>query len=224
MAMPDEILAPPSIDLPNYGLDILYEDEHIIAFDKPTWMLSVQGRLPDNQDSIAHRMELYCGVAHVVHRIDCATSGILLFAKTKEAQREINRQFRDREIDKEYVALGHGYSMLARGEIQLPLIKDWPNRPKQMIDLINGKKSTTQYEVLEQNNQQVRMRLIPITGRSHQLRLHMRALGLPIIGDRLYAPVEVANASSRMHLHAQYLAFAHPIERTPITITAPCPF
>ena len=100
MAMPSETLAPPSIDLPHYGLDILYEDDHLIAFNKPCWMLSVQGRLPDNQDSIAHRMELYCGVAHVVHRIDCATSGVLLFAKTKEAQREINRQFRDRETDK----------------------------------------------------------------------------------------------------------------------------
>ena len=224
MAMPLEALAPPSIDLPNYGLDILYEDDHLIAFNKPSWLLSVQGRLPEKQDSIAHRMELYCGVAHVVHRIDCATSGVLLFTKTKEAQREINRQFRDRETDKEYVAVGFGHSVLKRGEIKLPLLKDWPNRPKQKVDLIDGKKSTTQYEVLEQKGQHVRMRLIPITGRSHQLRLHMKALGLPIVGDRLYAPEEVATSSGIMHLHALRLDVTHPIDGTKISISAPCPF
>ncbi|OUS26332.1 hypothetical protein A9Q99_18770 [Gammaproteobacteria bacterium 45_16_T64] len=222
--MPEEILAPPSIELPNFGLDILFEDEHIIAFNKPCWMLSVQGRLPDNQDSIAHRMELYCGVAHVVHRIDCATSGVLLFAKTKDAQREMNRQFRDRETDKEYVALGYGRHVLDKGEIKLPLLKDWPNRPKQKVDLIDGKRSTTQYEVLGRNGLEIRMRLIPITGRSHQLRLHMRALGIPIIGDRLYSPEDVASASGRMHLHALHLGFAHPIDQSPVSITAPCPF
>jgi len=206
------------------ALNILLEDDDILVVDKPCWVLSVQGRLPENLDSIAHRMEQYCGAAHVVHRLDCATSGALMFAKTKPAQSELNRQFRDREVDKEYIALCAGISSLPRGTVLLPLIKDWPNRPKQKVDLIIGKKSTTDYEVLEQTPEHARMRLIPVTGRSHQLRLHMRAIGLPIIGDRLYAPEAVAGISERMHLHAHKLEFTHPRLGHRVNIVAPCPF
>lgn len=205
-------------------LDILFEDEHLLAVNKPPWLLSVPGRKPENQDSIASRVKQYCGAAFVVHRLDCATSGVMILAKTKAAERVLHQQFRERETHKEYIAIGAGQACLKRGQVQLPLLVDWPNRPRQKLDLHQGKRSITLFEVLDQRTDQTRMRLLPITGRSHQLRLHMKYLGLPIIGDRLYAPQAVAAQSDRMLLHAQQLSLRHPITQQNINLTAPCPF
>lgn len=208
----------------NTCLDILFEDADLLAVNKPPWLLSVPGRLPENKDSIALRAEQAYGEIFVVHRLDCATSGVMLLAKTKLAQREINKQFHDRKTQKEYVAIGAGKAPSVKGEVQVPLIVDWPNRPRQKVDLVDGKFAHTLYEVLDEQNDQVRMKLTPITGRSHQLRMHMLHLGLPIIGDRLYAPEPIAAASERMLLHAYKLTLTHPVTGDEVELTAPCDF
>lgn len=206
------------------ALDILYEDEHLLAVNKPPWVLSVPGRGPDKQDSMATRCQQYCGEIHVVHRLDCATSGVMIFAKTKPIEKALHQQFRERDTQKEYIAVGAGEACLSQGQVQLPLITDWPNRPKQKVDLENGKHSVTEFFLLEQKNGLARMRLHPITGRSHQLRVHMKYLGLPIVGDRLYAPEHVVNLNDRMLLHAQRLELQHPATHSSLKLLAPCPF
>lgn len=206
------------------ALHILFEDEHILAVDKQPWLLSVPGRKPEHKDSIASRAGDYCGDVFVVHRLDCATSGVMVLAKNKATERDLHQQFRERATHKEYIAIGAGVASLTRGQVQLPLITDWPNRPKQKLDLIKGKRAVTRFELISQNQQQARMRLFPITGRSHQLRLHMKYLGLPIIGDRLYAPEQVAALNDRMLLHAQHLRLRHPITNHTLDLIAPCPF
>ena len=196
----------------------------MLAVDKPPWLLSVPGRGPDKQDAIASRAQALYGEIHVVHRLDCATSGIMLLAKTKAAEKALHQQFRERQTEKEYIAVGAGIACLARGQVQLPLITDWPNRPRQQVDFTRGKHSVTRFQLLEQNGDRARMRLFPVTGRSHQLRLHMKYLGLPIIGDQLYAPAAVANGSDRMLLHAEQLRLRHPLSGHSLEILAPCPF
>ena len=208
----------------NTDLTILLEDEHILVVDKPAEMLSVPGRGPDNQDSIASRAAGRYPEIHVVHRLDCSTSGVLLLAKTKLAQAELNRQFRDRETDKEYIAVGYGECPTDAGEIDFPLITDWPNRPRQMICYEHGKPSLTRYEVLYRDQGRVRLRLIPITGRSHQLRVHCLAIGLPLLGDNLYAPPEVLAMSPRLLLHARQLSFRHPISGETVQMMSEPPF
>ncbi len=205
-------------------LRVLYEDEHLLAVDKPPWVLSVPGRKPEHQDSIATRARDQYGDIHIVHRLDCATSGVMILAKSKAVEKQLHQQFRERQTDKEYIAVGAGTACLSRGQVQLPLITDWPNRPRQKVDFTQGKHSVTRFELLEQHPDSARMRLYPVTGRSHQLRLHMKYLGLPIVGDRLYAPDAVANASERMLLHAHALRLQHPVNGHRLNITAPCPF
>ena len=205
-------------------LKVLFEDEHLLAVDKPPWLLSVPGRGPEKQDAIASRAQSLYGEIHVVHRLDCATSGVMLLAKTKAAEKALHLQFRERQTDKEYIAIGAGTACLARGQVQLPLLTDWPNRPRQTVDFTRGKHSVTRFELIAQQGDQARMRLFPVTGRSHQLRLHMKYLGLPILGDRLYAPEAVATASDRMLLHAERLRLHHPVSGHSLDIVAPCPF
>ena len=164
-------------------LDILFEDEHLLAVNKPPWLLSVPGRKPEHRDCVAARARDYCGEVFVVHRLDCATSGVMILAKTKAAEKRLHQQFRDRETEKEYIAIGAGTACLTRGQVQLPLLTDWPNRPRQKLDFQNGKHAVTRFRLLEQLPETARMRLYPVTGRSHQLRLHMKYLGLPIIGE-----------------------------------------
>lgn len=208
----------------NTDLIILLEDEHILVVDKPAEMLSVPGRGPANQDSIASRAAARYPEIHVVHRLDCSTSGVMLLAKTRVAQSELNRQFRDRETDKEYIAVGFGECASDRGEIDFPLITDWPNRPRQMICYEQGKPSLTRYQVLAHDNGKVRLRLIPVTGRSHQLRVHCMAIGLPLLGDNLYAPQEVLAMSPRLLLHAHRLTFRHPVAGHDIEVVSEVPF
>ena len=209
---------------PDADLVILFEDDHLFVVDKPAGLLSVPGRLPQHQDSIQLRAARRYPQALVVHRLDCATSGVMVLAKTKEAQSELSRQSGDRETAKEYIAVTWGDCPAKTGEVDLPLIVDWPNRPLQKICFEHGKPSLTRYELLESYGQRNRLRLIPVTGRSHQLRVHMLALGMPIIGDEFYAPPDVLAMSPRLLLHAATLEFGHPVSGHGVKVSSAVPF
>ena len=190
---------------------ILYQDQHIMVVNKPSGLLSVPGRAPENKDSIMTRIQADFPTAESVHRLDMATSGVIVVALTKAAERELKRQFREREPKKSYVARVWGHLAQDEGLIDLPLICDWPNRPKQKVCYETGKSSQTQYQVLSRDTDgSTRVKLSPITGRSHQLRVHMLAIGHPILGDGFYAPVEAKAMASRLQLHAQELCITHP--------------
>lgn len=193
-------------------LDIVHYDDHFVLINKPSGLLSVPGNQPQYYDSAMSRVKEKYGFCEPAHRLDMSTSGLILFALSKAADRELKRQFREREPKKQYQALVLGHLAADRGEINLPLICDWENRPRQKICFERGKPALTQYEVLERYaNNTTRVRLTPITGRSHQLRLHMLALGHPILGDKFYAPPQGKMLSPRLCLHAESLQFNHPI-------------
>lgn len=206
------------------SLNILYIDEAIIVVDKPTMLLSVPGRGADKQDSVVTRLATdYPGVREV-HRLDWETSGLMLLARSREAHSELSRQFREREVAKRYVAVVHGEMTVEAGEIDLPLRCDWPNRPRQMVDHEQGKASLTRWRRDSIEEGCSRVALTPVTGRSHQLRVHMQSLGHPILGDRLYAhPVALAMAE-RLLLHASFLAFRHPCSGEMLEFESPSPF
>lgn len=192
-------------------LNILYQDEHIMVVNKPSGLLSVPGRAPENKDSIMTRILADYPTAESVHRLDMATSGVMVVALTKAAERELKRQFREREPKKSYVARVWGHLAQDEGLIDLPLICDWPNRPKQKVCYETGKSSQTEYLVLSRDaDGSTRVKLSPITGRSHQLRVHMLSIGHPILGDGFYAPPEAKAMASRLQLHAQELYITHP--------------
>jgi len=191
-------------------VDIIYTDDDVVVVNKPSGLLSVPGRGPEKQDCVVRRVQQLHPTARIVHRLDCATSGLMVLAKSADTHRELSRQFHDREVSKAYVALVHGVMDQTSGQVDLPLMTDWPNRPKQMIS-DQGKHALTEYRVLEQLDGHTRVRLTPVTGRTHQLRVHMLALGHPILGDRLYAEGEALQASERLMLHAWKLGFSHPV-------------
>ena len=197
-------------DPPRQGPALIHEDEALIVIDKPHWLLSVPGRLPEHQDCALTRLEKTHGTLFVVHRIDCATRGLMLFAKTKAAQSKLSQAFQNRTVKKTYQAWVVGTPNPAQGEIKLPLITDWPNRPKQKVDFESGKPSETHYRVIETRAHTSYIELKPITGRSHQLRIHMSAIGHPILGDRLYAPPEWVMAYPELKLFSVALSFPHP--------------
>ena len=193
-------------------LDIVYRDDHILLVNKPSGLLSVPGNQPQYYDSAMSRVKDKYGFCEPAHRLDMATSGLLLFAMSKLADRELKRQFREREPKKQYVALVWGHLEAAQGTVDLPLICDWENRPRQKICFERGKRAVTKFEVLQRlPNNSTQVRLTPITGRSHQLRLHMLALGHPILGDKFYAHPQAKAMSSRLCLHAEYLKITHPL-------------
>lgn len=208
-------------------LDIIYADEHLIVVNKPSGLLSVAGNKEQFFDSIQTRVREKFGFAEAVNRLDMATSGLMLLALSKKAERELKRQFREREVYKSYLALVYGtmFSVGAKGLIDLPLICDWENRPRQKICFENGKKSQTKFKVLEiyKNNTSL-VKLEPITGRSHQLRLHCNALGFPIVGDKFYAPKFVYNLKDRLCLHSQKLKIIHPKTKEALSFNAPIKF
>ncbi|UZE95692.1 pseudouridine synthase [Alkalimarinus alittae] len=191
-------------------IPIVYQDDHVIVAVKPNGLLSVPGRAPEHKDCLISRIQQTRPEALTVHRLDCETSGLVVLACNKESQRELSRQFHDREIQKRYIAVVDGVLENDEGEVNLPLIGDWPNRPKQMVDFERGKPSQTFYNVLSRSNNTTRVSLTPITGRSHQLRVHMLSLGHAILGDSLYASDNVLAKSPRMLLHASELGFKHP--------------
>ncbi|ENA1753685.1 bifunctional tRNA pseudouridine(32) synthase/23S rRNA pseudouridine(746) synthase RluA [Yersinia ruckeri] len=198
-------------------LHILYQDLHIMVVNKPSGLLSVPGRAPENKDSIMTRIQADFPTAESVHRLDMATSGVMVVALTKAAERELKRQFREREPKKSYIARVWGHLEQDEGLIDLPLICDWPNRPKQKICYETGKSAQTEYQVLCRDaDGSTRVKLSPITGRSHQLRVHMLAMGHPILGDGFYAHPEAKAMASRLQLHAQELCITHPEFGTPM--------
>lgn len=198
-------------------LHVLYQDQHIIVVNKPSGLLSVPGRAPEHHDSTMSRIQRDFPHAESVHRLDMATSGVIAVALTKAAERELKRQFREREPKKSYIARVWGWLEHDEGVIDLPLICDWPNRPKQKVCFEEGKPAQTQYQVLAREaDGTTRVKLMPITGRSHQLRVHLLALGHPILGDGFYAHPEANALAARLLLHAQELAITHPAFGTPM--------
>ena len=206
-------------------LHILYQDEHIMVVNKPSGLLSVPGRLEEHKDSVMTRIQRDFPQAESVHRLDMATSGVIVVALNKAAERELKRQFREREPSKYYVARVWGHPAAEKGLIDLPLICDWPNRPKQMVCFENGKAAQTEYQVLEyETTNSARVQLKPITGRSHQLRVHLLALGHPILGDRFYAHEEALAMAPRLQLHAESLTITHPAFGNSMTFKQPADF
>lgn len=198
-------------------LAILYQDEHIMVVNKPSGLLSVPGKAPEHHDSIMARIQQQFPHAESVHRLDMATSGVMVVALNKSAERELKRQFREREPKKSYIARVWGHLENDEGMIDLPLICDWPNRPKQKVCFETGKSAQTAYQVLSHDpDNSTRVLLTPITGRSHQLRVHMLSLGHPILGDRFYAHDDARAMADRLQLHAQELLITHPFFNTPI--------
>lgn len=192
-------------------LTILYQDDHIVVVNKQPGILSVSGNKPQFQDSIIHRLQQKYSYVESVHRLDMATSGIMVVALSKLADREIKKQFRERIPKKRYIAKVWGHVKLDHGKVDLPLICDWPNRPKQMVDHENGKHALTEYHVLSYHDDNTtRVELMPYTGRSHQLRVHMQAIGHPILGDKFYATPTAYTMANRLLLHAQMLTINHP--------------
>ncbi|MFT3998165.1 MAG: pseudouridine synthase [Asticcacaulis sp.] len=202
----------------------IFADEAVLVFDKPAGLLSVPGRLPENKDSLALRAQAVWPDALTVHRLDMATSGLIVMARGAEAHRALSIAFAERRVAKRYVAVVAGQVQAESGEVDLPLIADWPNRPRQMVDHDIGKPSLTRYGVIARGEGWTRVALEPVTGRSHQLRVHMMALGHPIWGDEFYAPEPVKGLSSRLLLHAEYLAFPHPLTGEEICLEAPAAF
>lgn len=224
-ANPDFVYQPPMSPY----LDIVFQDEDIVVLNKGSGLLSVPGRLPEHQDCLQNRVQRVLPTATIVHRLDMATSGIMIMALNKPAHVAISRQFEQRQTKKSYIARVFGKVAEIEGSVDLPLICDWPNRPKQMVDHDNGKKSLTNYSVLSYStmssgDESTLIELRPVTGRSHQLRVHMLALGHPILGDRLYAHEKALTISPRLQLHARNLSLTHPVTGELLCFVSPCPF
>ena len=212
---------------------LLYADKHLLVLDKPAGLLCVPGRGEDKQDCLSARVQQQFPDALIVHRLDMATSGLLLMARGLAAQRALNRQFEQRLVHKRYAAIVAGNCSLASDlaqanssdwqRIDLPIAVDWPNRPLRKIDPLVGKPSETLWRCTEYDAQRdvSRLELAPLTGRSHQLRVHLQAIGHPILGDAMYAPPRWAEASPRLLLHACHIAFQHPDSGEPVTFTCP---
>ncbi|MFG6485801.1 RluA family pseudouridine synthase [Roseateles sp. BYS78W] len=184
---------------------VLHADDRLVVIDKPAGLLSVPGRT--EPDCASARVQALYADALIVHRLDQATSGLLLFARGAQAQRELSADFAERRVDKVYIAVVAGH-LLGEGLIDLPLSADWPNRPRQQVDHEHGKPSQTRWRVLGREGPHTRVRLEPLTGRSHQLRVHLAQLGHAILGDALYAAPDIAAASPRLLLHASELRVA----------------
>jgi tRNA pseudouridine32 synthase/23S rRNA pseudouridine746 synthase len=215
----------PTTALITNDIDVLYQDEHLLIVNKAANLLTVPGRGIDKQDCLINRLIKPFPDARIVHRLDMATSGIVVTALSHTAQAAMGDLFAQRQIQKIYIALVAG-KLKKTGTVDLPLLCDWDNRPKQKVDLDHGKQAKTHFTVLDYQIKEdsSRVELRPITGRSHQLRVHMLALGHPIIGDYFYAPEEIKNKSERLLLHAHQLRFNHPITHEPIHISSAVPF
>jgi tRNA pseudouridine32 synthase/23S rRNA pseudouridine746 synthase len=207
MPIHDDYLPPPHD--PSW---LLVQDEALLLVNKPAGLLSVPGRGAGKDDCLISRVQAQFAEAQIVHRLDLATSGLLLLARGEEMQRRFSRLFRERLVHKNYIAVVAGQVAQAEGEIDLPLITDWPNRPLQKVDFDIGKPSLTRYRSLgyDANSDSTRLLLEPVTGRSHQLRVHLAAIGHPILGDVLYAGEHRLRAP-RLLLHAASLQFPHPV-------------
>lgn len=207
------------------GFEWVHADAQLVVAIKPSGLLAVPGLGENGQDCLSLRVQACFADALVVHRLDMSTSGLMLFARGAAAQRALSRAFAAREVHKRYVAVVHGRPA-AEGEIDLPLSADWPNRPRQKVDAGSGKPSLTRYRVIDHDpvRNASRVALEPVTGRAHQLRVHLFAIGHPILGDALYAPAEVCRQSERLLLHASGLRFAHPASHVQMAFDSAPPF
>jgi tRNA pseudouridine32 synthase/23S rRNA pseudouridine746 synthase len=208
---------------PDVPLDILYEDAAIIVANKPAGLLSVPGKNAGREDCLTARLQSQFWDALLVHRLDCDTSGVIIYARTKQAQGFLGQEFERRRAQKTYIARVWGVPAAREGAMDLPIGPDWADRPRQLIDLENGRPAQTGWRVVSDDGQTARMELSPKTGRSHQLRVHMLALGHPILGDPIYA-TGPARDYPRLMLHAQTLALHHPVSRDWVSFSTPAPF
>nr|WP_315426264.1 RluA family pseudouridine synthase [uncultured Albidiferax sp.] len=217
------------VDSEPASLEALYADDHLLVFNKPSGLLSVPGRGEDKQDCLSTRAQQAYPDALIVHRLDMSTSGLLLMARGLDMQRLLNAAFADRTVDKRYIAVVSGQLLQANtadgwGQIDLPIRVDWPNRPLRMIDPEGGKPSCTRWQPLSTTEHNTRLLLEPVTGRSHQLRVHLAAIGHPILGDTLYAPPAVQAQAPRLLLHACRLALQHPATGANLLFDSTPPF
>jgi len=217
---PAEFIAPRCREEPV----VLYSDDDILLVEKPSGLLSVPGRHPANRDSLVTRLQSQWPGVIIVHRLDMDTSGIVVLALNKKAHANLSGQFQHREVSKTYQAVVLGLVAADTGTVDLPLITDWPNRPLQKVCHESGKPSLTHYRVLERLPEAncTRLSLHPHTGRSHQLRVHLQALGHPILGDNFYGGNAARGMASRLLLHATELSFRHPRLGTPMRGESPC--
>jgi len=203
---------------------IIHHDPRLLVIDKPTGLLSVPGIGPEKADCLAARVATEFPGARIVHRLDRDTSGVIVMALDAEAHRNLSIQFQDRHVHKLYEALVIGTPTGHGGVIDLPMRKDMVNTPLQVIDHEQGRRAVTHWRVIARDPDRSRILLKPITGRSHQLRLHLKELGHPILGDDLYAPPEVVAMAPRLCLHARRLAFDHPGTGARVRFDSPAPF
>ncbi|MFN3575837.1 MAG: RluA family pseudouridine synthase [Tabrizicola sp.] len=210
-------------DPPTGPLAILHEDPAIIVVDKPAGLLTVPGKLANRQDCLVTRLQAARWDALTVHRLDCDTSGVIIFARTKKAQGFLGQEFEQRRAEKTYIARLKGRLEADSGTVDLPIGSDWDYRPRQKVDPVHGRPAVTDWQVIDRSDGETRVRLSPRTGRSHQLRVHMLALGHPILGDQIYAP-ETRATHGRLMLHAESLSLHHPTTREWVSFFAPPPF
>ncbi len=208
---------------PQDPLVVIHSDHHLLLVDKPAGLLSVPGKGEHLADCLLARVQNAFPEGLLVHRLDRDTSGVMVFALTPHAQRHLGLQFEKRMMKKTYIAQVHGKLEPKEGTVDLPLIVDWPNRPRQMVCHETGKQAVTDWRVVRYGDGTSRVRLFPQTGRSHQLRVHMLAMGHPIMGDPFYAEGEARNAP-RLMLHAETLQLRHPDGGKGMRFTAKCPF
>lgn len=212
-------LTPYRTDVPFQPFDqawLIYEDADLIIVNKPSGLLSVPGRKVHPQHNLIAQVQTYCPSALIVHRLDMDTSGLMVLAKHREAHRHLSMQFQNRLTQKQYQAICFGYPSQASGRIQAPMRCDWERRPLQIIDFRHGKSACTLWHAKPLPNGLSQMTLTPVTGRSHQLRLHMKLLGHPILGDNLYADAIRDRLAQRLLLHASELQFSHPVTGRPM--------
>lgn len=218
--------ATPYLPPPRSPLDYLHADATLVVVSKPSGLLSVPGRGADKADCLVDRVRADFPDALTVHRLDLETSGLIVLARTREAHRDLSIQFERRAVAKRYLAVVDGLVANAAVEIDLPLITDWPNRPLQKVDFELGKPSLTRYRVLDRDRagDRSRVELEPVTGRSHQLRVHLMSIGHPILGDPLYGGQQARGKAGRLLLHASSLAFRHPESGVDLRFSSPAPF
>ena len=227
-----------NLTTPPPGVSLVFEDPHLLVLDKPSGLLAVPGRGPDKQDCLSARVQAIWPDALVVHRLDMATSGLVVMARGLEAQRRLSLAFEKRQVFKRYLAIVTGELPNPQPDngwntIDLPLLPDWLNRPRSVVNHETGKPSVTHWRLASAEPRKVpvlhagiatRVELEPVTGRTHQLRVHLQAVGHPILGDPLYADPACASAADRLMLHAKMLAFPHPAADETLHFESPCPF
>lgn len=204
----------------------LHVDADIIVIDKPSGLYTIPGRGPENADSAITRLQLDYPEAIIIHRLDLDTSGLLVVPRTFRGRSTLSRQIRERTMQKVYEAIVWGLVADDSGSIDLPLERDMANRPRMKIDHVAGKSSLTHYSVIarDETRQRTHLRLTPVTGRQHQLRMHLASIGHPILGCDLYAHAAAYRAMPRLMLHATTLGFAHPASSAWFSISSPAPF